>query len=214
MKEGIVGRKLGMTQMFSKNGQVVPVTVIEAGPCVVLQCKTKEEDGYEAIQVGFELLKETRASKPVMGHLKKANAKPYVFIKEIRGSSDHKPGDEIKVNIFSEGEYVDVTGVSKGKGFQGGMKRHNWSGGPASHGSMSHRRIGSNGAGTSPGRIMKGKNMPGRMGFDKVTVQNLQIAKIDNENELLVVRGAVPGNNGGYVLIRKSKKKDIEKKNG
>jgi len=214
MREGIVGRKIGMTQIFNEKGHIVPVTVIEAGPCVVLQRKTKEKDGYEAIQIGFDSLKESRASKQSMGHFNKANAKPLIFLKELRGAFEYNPGDEIKVGIFSEGEYVDITGISKGKGFQGGMKRHNWSGGKASHGSMSHRRIGSNGSGTSPGRVYKGKNMPGRMGFEKVTVQNLQVAKIDSENELLIVRGGIPGRNGNYLLIRKSIKKDAKKNNG
>lgn len=207
MREGILGRKLGMTQMFDKDGRVIPVTLIEAGPCVVLQLKSKDIDGYEAIQFGFDVFKENRLSKPQLGHLKKANAKPLRFIKEIRGEFPYKLGDEIRVNIFKEGEYIDVTGISKGKGFAGGMKRWGWRGGGGSHGSMSHRRIGAVGQGTSPGRVFKGKTLPGHMGFERVTVQNLEIIKVDGEKELLVVKGAVPGVKGEYIIIRKSIKK-------
>ncbi len=175
---------MGMTQIFDKDGRAIPVTVIESGPCVVLQHKTKKTDGYDAIQLGF--------------------AKPLRFIREIRGEFPYKLGDEVKVSIFQEGEYVDITGISKGKGFAGGMKRWGWAGGGASHGSMSHRRIGSVGQGTSPGRVFKGKTMPGHMGFRRVTVQNLKIIKVDSEHEILLVKGAIPGVKGGYLLIRTS----------
>ena len=210
MREGILGRKLGMTQIFDQ-GRAIPVTIIQAGPCAVVQRKSKDVDGYEAIQLGFDIIKENRLSKPRLNHLKKANAKPMRFIREIRGEFPYKSGDEIKVDIFKEGEYVDVAGISKGKGFAGGMKRWGWKGGGASHGSMSHRRIGSVGPGTSPGRVFKGKTMPGHMGFERVTIQNLKVIKVDGENELLLVKGAVPGINGGYILIIKSKKVQTEK---
>jgi len=212
MREGIIGRKLGMTQVFDKNHRAIPVTVIEAGPCVVLQCKTKNLDGYEAIQIGFDTVRETRLSKPILGHFKKANARLVRFIREMRGEFPYKPGDEIKADIFRDGEYVDVTGISKGKGFAGGMKRWGWKGGGASHGSMSHRRIGAVGQGTSPGRVFKGKTMPGHMGFEKTTVQNLKVIKVDGENDLLLVKGAIPGVKGGYILIRTSTKK-VSKEN-
>lgn len=207
MKEGILGRKLGMTQIFDKDGKVIPVTIIEAGPCPVIQSKTEESDGYDAIQIGFDTIKESKVFKPGLGHFKKVNVKPVRFIKEIRGKFQYKTGDEITIDIFKEDEYVDVTGISKGKGFAGGVKRWGWKGGGASHGSMSHRRIGAVGTGTTPGRVLKGKTMPGHMGFKKNTVQNLKIMKIDKEKNLLVVKGAVPGIKDGYIIIRKSVKK-------
>jgi large subunit ribosomal protein L3 len=212
MREGILGKKLGMTQIFDKDGKVIPATVIGVGSCAVIQQKSKDVDGYEAIQLGFDIIRENKFSKSQLGHFKKSNTKPTRFIREIRGGFAYKPGDEIKVDIFKEGEYVDVTGISKGKGFAGGMKRWGWSGGGASHGSMSHRRIGAVGAGTSPGRVLKGKTMPGRMGFERVTVQNLKVVKVDGKSELLLVEGAVPGIKGGCILIRKALKKCEQKK--
>jgi len=207
MAKGILGKKLGMTQIFTEEGNVVPVTVVEAGPCVVLQKKTVENDGYEALQLGFDDQKETRANKPELGHVKKAGTTPKRFIKEIRDMSmDFEIGQEIKADIFAKGEYVDVTGISKGKGFAGSIKRHNQARGPMAHGSRYHRRPGSMGP-IAPNRVVKGKPLPGRMGQDQVTVQNLEIVGVDVERNLLLIKGSVPGARKSYVVIKESVKK-------
>ncbi|OEF96417.1 50S ribosomal protein L3 [Vulcanibacillus modesticaldus] len=207
MTKGILGKKLGMTQIFTDNGDVVPVTVVEAGPCVVLQKKDNENDGYEAIQLGFDDQKEHRVNKPELGHVKKANTAPKRFIKEIRGMSmDYEVGQEVKADIFAEGEFVDVTGVTKGKGFAGVIKRHNQSRGPMAHGSRYHRRPGSMGP-IAPNRVVKGKPLPGRMGTDKVTIQNLEIVKVDTERNLILVKGSIPGPKNSYVVIKEAVKK-------
>lgn len=205
--KGILGKKIGMTQIFSENGDVIPVTVIEAQPNVVLQKKTVETDGYEAIQLGVEDKKESRATKPEIGHAKKAGTKPKRFIREIRGvnTDEYEVGQEIKVDIFSEGEKVDVTGISKGKGFQGVIKRHNQSRGPMSHGSRYHRRPGSMGS-IDPAHVFKGKKLPGRMGGQRTTIQNLEIVKVDAERNLLLIKGNVPGPKKSYVTIRSAVK--------
>lgn len=207
--KGILGRKLGMTQVFSSDGTAVPVTVIQAGPCVVLQKKDKENDGYEAIQLGFEDKKEKNATKPEIGHAKKAETAPKRYIREIRGVNlaDYEVGQEIKVDLFSEGEYVDVTGVSKGKGFQGSIKRHGHSRGPMAHGSKYHRGIGSMAVIREANRIPKGKKMPGHMGNETVTLRHLEIIKVDPERNVLLVKGSVPGPKNGYVDVKLSKKK-------
>ncbi|MGO4890117.1 50S ribosomal protein L3 [Anaerobacillus sp. MEB173] len=203
MTKGILGKKLGMTQVFAENGVVIPVTVIEAAPNVVLQKKSVESDGYEAIQLGFDDKKESRQNKPEKGHAGKANATPKRYIKEVRGVSmaDYEVGQEVKVDVFSEGDVVDVTGISKGKGFQGAIKRHNQSRGPMSHGSRYHRRPGSMGP-VAPNRVFKGKALPGRMGGEQITVQNLEIVKVDTERNLLLVKGNVPGAKKSYVSVR------------
>ncbi|WLD93528.1 50S ribosomal protein L3 [Alkalihalobacillus sp. AL-G] len=202
MTKGILGRKLGMTQVFAENGEVIPVTVVEAEPNVVLQTKTAENDGYEAIQIGFADKKQSRSNKPASGHAEKANTKPKRYVKEVRGVSmaDYEVGQEVKVDIFQEGDVVDVTGTSKGKGFQGVIKRHGQSRGPMSHGSRYHRRPGSMGA-TDPMRVFKGKKLPGRMGGKRVTVQNLEIVKVDAERNLLMIKGNVPGAKKSYVTV-------------
>lgn len=206
MTKGILGKKLGMTQVFTNEGNVVPVTVIEAGPCVVLQKKNSENDGYEAIQLGFDTQKEHRANKPEIGHAKKAGTTPKRFIKEIRGTSmDYEIGQELKADLFENGEFVDVTGISKGKGFAGSIKRHNQSRGPMAHGSRYHRRPGSMGA-VAPNRVFKGKPLPGRMGTDKVTIQNLEVVKVDVERNLLLVKGSIPGPKNSYVVVKESVK--------
>lgn len=206
MTKGILGKKLGMTQVFTNEGNVVPVTVIEAGPCVVLQKKSSENDGYEAIQIGFDTQKEHRANKPELGHAKKAGTTPKRFIKEIRGTSmNYEIGQEIKADLFASGEYVDVTGISKGKGFAGSIKRHNQTRGPMAHGSRYHRRPGSMGA-VAPNRVFKGKPLPGRMGTDKVTIQNLEVVKVDVERNLLLVKGSIPGPKNSYVVVKESVK--------
>ncbi|ABO65493.1 MULTISPECIES: 50S ribosomal protein L3 [Geobacillus] len=207
MTKGILGRKIGMTQVFAENGDLIPVTVIEATPNVVLQKKTIENDGYEAIQLGFEDLSTKRANKPQIGHAAKANTAPKRFIREIRGANvnEYEVGQEVKVDIFSEGDIVDVTGISKGKGFQGVIKRHGQSRGPMAHGSRYHRRPGSMGA-IAPNRVFKTKNLPGRMGGERVTIQNLKIVKVDPERNLLLIKGNVPGPRKGLVIVKSAVK--------
>ena len=194
MTKGILGRKIGMTQVFAENGDLIPVTVIEAAQNVVLQKKSADVDGYEAIQVGFEDKREKLSNKPERGHVAKAETAPKRFIREIRGVNveEYEVGQEVKVDIFAAGEIVDVTGVSKGKGFQGAIKRHNQSRGPMSHGSRYHRRPGSMGP-VDPNRVFKGKLLPGRMGGEQITIQNLEIVKVDADRNLILVKGNVPG---------------------
>lgn len=194
MTKGILGRKIGMTQIFAENGDLIPVTVVEAAPNVVLQKKTIETDGYEAIQLGFEDKREKLANKPEKGHVSKANTAPKRFIREFDAvnSSEYEIGQEVKVDIFAEGDIVDVTGISKGKGFQGVIKRHGQSRGPMAHGSRYHRRPGSMGP-VAPNRVFKQKALPGRMGGEQITIQNLEIVKIDAERNLILVKGNVPG---------------------
>ncbi len=209
MAIGILGRKIGMTETFEKDGKLTPVTIIEAGPCLVLQLKVPDLDGYRAVQLGFADKKENRTKRPLLGHFKKAGVKPKRFIKEIRISDKDKYriGREIKVDIFKEGDFVDISGTTIGKGFQGGMKKWGWSGGPASHGSMTHRRPGSIGASAFPSRVFKGHHLPGRMGGNRRTVQKLKVVKVDLENNVLMVKGAVPGHKNSYLVIRNASKK-------
>lgn len=208
MTKGILGKKIGMTQVFTPEGNVVPVTVIQAGPCVVLQKKDLENDGYEAIQLGFEDKKESRATKPEIGHAKKAGTAPKRYLREIRGVTlaDYEVGQELKADLFSEGEYVDVTGTSKGKGFAGSIKRWGHARGPMSHGSKYHRGPGSMGS-IQANRVPKGKKLPGRMGGERVTLQNLQIVKVDAERNVILVKGSVPGPRNSYLTIKSSVKK-------
>ena len=209
MKKGILGRKIGMTQVFAKNGKLVPVTVISVEPNVVSQIKTLETDGYEAIQLAFETKREKLANKPELGHLKKANTSPKRFLKEIRGVdvNNYTLGQEIKADIFTEGELVDVTGVSKGKGYQGVIKRFNQSRGPMGHGSQYHRGVGSLGT-MRPKRVLKGKGLPGHMGAETVTVQNLEVVMVDLENNVILVKGNVPGPKKSLVIIRSAVKNE------
>jgi large subunit ribosomal protein L3 len=209
MAIGILGKKIGMSQVFREDGRVIPVTVIEAGPCNILQIKTKDRDGYDAVQIGFGEKTEKNVSKPELGKFKKAKITPKRFVKEIKTAPDQKfeLGQQFKVDIFAAGDAVDVIGTSIGKGFQGGMKRWHWKGGKKTHGSTSHRRVGSIGSSTTPGRVIRGHHMPGRMGGDTVTVQNLEVVKIDAENNLLVVEGAVPGPANSLLIIKKAKKR-------
>ncbi|WAM32423.1 50S ribosomal protein L3 [Caldicellulosiruptor naganoensis] len=208
MTKGILGKKIGMTQVFDETGKVIPVTVIEAGPCVVVQKKTVEKDGYSAIQVGFEDIKGSKLNKPLRGHFAKHGVKPKRYLRELRlkDADKYEVGQEIRVDIFSPGERVDVTGISKAKGFQGVIKRHGQQRGPMSHGSMYHRRVGSMGSNTFPARTFPGKKMPGRMGGKRVTVLNLQVVKVDPERNLLLVKGSVPGNKNSLLIIRDSVK--------
>lgn len=203
MKKAILGRKIGMTQVFREDGTVVPVTVVEAGPCVVVQKKTVDKDGYEAIQVGFMDVKESKLNKPLIGHFKKANVPYKKYLREFRiENAPYNVGDEIRVDTFSEGERVDVTGISKGKGFAGTIKRWNARRGPMSHGSKHHRKVGSLGASTFPARVLKGHHLPGRMGNERVTVQNLEVVKVDPEKNLMLIKGSVPGNKGSLLIIK------------
>ena len=207
MKKAILGTKLGMTQIFAEDGKVIPVTVVKAGPCTVIQTKTVETDGYESVVVGFGDVKEKSLNKPMKGIFAKANVAPKKYLREFRfEEATLAVGDEIKAEVFEAGEKVDVSGISKGKGFAGPMKRWGLHRGPMSHGSGYHRGSGSMGACSNPGRVMKGKKLPGHMGVVKVTIQNLEIVKVDAENELILVKGAIPGNKGGLVTIRNSVK--------
>ena len=211
MSMGIIGRKIGMSQVFDEEGNVVPVTIIKGGPCYVTQIKKEDTDGYYAVQLGFEEVPEKKLNKPELGHLKKNNLPPLRHLAEFRVKKEEienfSVGQKISVEIFKDCKYVDIRGKTIGKGFQGVMKRHGFHGGPASHGSMSHRRPGSIG-GTTPARVLKGKKMPGHMGNENVTVQNLQIVKIIPEKDLLLVKGAVPGSKGNLLFIKKSIKKE------
>ncbi|RKY41648.1 MAG: 50S ribosomal protein L3 [Candidatus Makaraimicrobium thalassicum] len=208
---GILGKKIGMTQIFGEDGDRIPVTVLEAGPCLVLAVKVTGKDGYNAIQVGYDDTKEKRVKKPQREYLKANKLKPKKFVREIRCAEppEVKTGDEITNRIFQKGDFLDVTGRSKGKGFQGGMKRHGWSGGKQSHGSMSHRVPGSIGASSYPSRVFKGQSMAGHMGSGRTTVQNVEIMDVNTDNSTIAVRGAVPGANGTYLVIRYAKKKSV-----
>ena len=203
MTKGILGRKIGMTQVFAENGNLIPVTVVEAAQNVVLQKKSVDSDGYVAVQVGFEDKREKLANKPEKGHVAKANTAPKRFIREFRGDdlAGYEVGQEVKVDIFAAGDIVDVTGISKGKGFQGVIKRHGQSRGPMAHGSRYHRRPGSMGP-VAPNRVFKGKLLPGRMGGDQVTVQNLEVIKVDIERNLLLIKGNVPGAKKALLKIK------------
>ena len=208
MVTGIIGRKVGMTQIFAKDGTAVPGTVIKAGPCVVVQTKAKDKEGYEAVQLGLVEDRPARVRKPLAGHYQKAGVPPTRVRREVKvaaGAEVPKAGDQVLVaGVFADGDRVDVIGVSRGKGFQGVVKRHHFRGGAATHGSMFHRAPGSIGASSFPSRVVKGMRAAGRMGADRVTTRNLKVVQIDGENNLLVLRGAVPGAPGGYVIIRKA----------
>jgi large subunit ribosomal protein L3 len=203
MTKGILGRKIGMTQVFASNGNLIPVTVVEVAPNVVLQKKSVESDGYVSVQVGFEDKREKLSNKPEKGHVAKANTAPKRFVREFRGDdlASYEVGQEVKVDIFAAGDIVDVTGISKGKGFQGVIKRHGQSRGPMAHGSRYHRRPGSMGP-VAPNRVFKGKALPGRMGGEQITVQNLEIVKVDTERNLLLIKGNVPGAKKALLKIK------------
>ena len=207
MISGLIGKKVGMTQLLQEDGTVVPVTVIQAGPCVVVQKKTTQRDGYDAVQLGFvEFIKQKRVGKPMIGHFKKVNVAPVRVLREMKVDGDEavNTGDKVLVDIFTADERVHVVVTSKGRGFAGLIKRHHFRGGRATHGSMFHRAPGSIGASAFPSRVIKGMRMAGHLGSERVTVQNLRVARVDQENNLLYLRGAVPGPNGGYVVVEKS----------
>ncbi len=210
MAKGILGKKIGMTQIFEADGKMIPVTVVEAGPCLVVQNKTEETDGYNAVQLGFGELKEKHTNKPMKGHFDKAGVTPVKFVRELRLSapSEYTVGQKISAEIFTAGELIDATGISRGKGFAGTIKRHNFSRGPMAHGSKSHREPGSMGPihSGSGGRVIKGKKLPGRMGNAKVTVQRLTVAKVDTDRNLILVKGSIPGAAGSFVVLRETVK--------
>lgn len=205
MNKFILGKKMGMTQIFNENGLSIPVTVIQAGPCAVVQKKTVENDGYTAIKLGYEEIPEKKLNKPDKGLFTKIKVASRRYLKEFRTDdvAKYEVGQEIKVaDMFSDGDRIDVSGISKGKGFQGVIRRYGHTRGPETHGSMYHRRVGSLGSGTTPGRVVKGKRLPGHMGVDKVTVKNLDVVRVDSERNLLLVKGAIPGPKGGLVVVR------------
>ena len=208
MKKAIIGKKVGMTQIFDESGKVIPVTVIEAGPCTVAQVKTVETDGYDAVQLGFGEIKDKHINKPEKGHFAKAGLEAKKHLREFRLESveDVKVGDEVKADVFEAGEKVDVQGISKGKGFQGVIKRHGQHRGPMGHGSMYHRRPGSMGSTSTPGRVFKGKRLPGHMGANTITIQNLEVVAVDLDKNVILVKGSVPGVNGAILKIRQSVK--------
>ena len=210
MSPGILGKKIGMTQMFRPDGQAVPVTLLKAGPCMVTQRKTPTTDGYDAVQLGLmEFVKPKRINKPAAGHLKKAGVEGAKFLRELTlgpGNSDLKAGDKVLVDEFKPKDKVDVIGISKGRGFAGLVKRHHFGGGDATHGSMFHRAPGSIGASSFPSRVLPGMRMAGHMGASQVTVRNLEVVEVDAEDNVLVIKGAVPGPNGSYVLVRRAKR--------
>ncbi|WP_353094231.1 50S ribosomal protein L3 [Tissierella praeacuta] len=207
--KNIIGRKIGMTQIFKEDGSVVPVTVVEAGPLVVVQKKTVEIDGYNAIQVGFQDIKEQRINKPIKGHFNKGNVAYKKYLKEfkVENPDEYEIGQEIKADVFAEGDLIDVIGISKGKGTQGVIKRHGFGRGRETHGSKFHRMPGGMSAGTYPGRVFKGHRMMGRMGNERVTVQNLEVVRVDADNNLILIKGSVPGPKKGIVTIKETVKK-------
>ncbi|HEX9062547.1 MAG TPA: 50S ribosomal protein L3 [Clostridia bacterium] len=209
MEKFIVGKKIGMTQIFREDGVIVPVTVIQAGPCTVVQKKTDETDGYQAVKIGFENVEEKKLNKPEMGLFSKTKVSPKKHLKEFRVNPEkYEVGQDINVaDVFQAGDRIDVSGISKGKGFQGTIKRYGQKGGKETHGSMYHRRVGSMSANTSPARVFKGKKLPGHMGVDKITVQNLDVVRVDAERNLMLVKGAVPGPKGGLLVIKDTVKR-------
>ena len=206
--KGILGKKVGMTQIFSDDGEVIPVTVVEAGPCSVIQKKSEEIDGYNSAQLGFEDVKKFKVSKPLKGHFDKYDVDPKKYIREFRmdGAKELEPGTELKADVFAEGDSVDVTGISKGKGFAGTVKRWNFNTGPKTHGSRNYRLPGAIGGGSDPARVFKGQKMPGHMGREKVTIQNLEVVKVDAEKNLVLIKGAVPGPKKGLLKIQETVK--------
>jgi large subunit ribosomal protein L3 len=210
MKIGLLGKKIGMTRVYDANGKATPVTVIEAGGNTVLQVKSQEKNGYDAVQVGFDSQKESRVSKPLLGHFKKVNAEAKKFVREFRLSSPVEGELNLGVSQFEAGQFVDVIGRSKGKGFQGVVKKHNFAGQPAAHGSKMHRRNGAIGNRSTPGRVWKNMGMPGHLGDEQVTVQNLRIVQVRPDENVILICGAVPGANGSYVVVRPAKKKQAD----
>ncbi len=212
--KAILGRKLRMTRMYTEEGHLIPLTAVEVGPCPITQIKTNANDHYNAIQIGFLPVKEKVVTQPMLGHFKKANVEPQRILKEVRveNADGFEVGQNLDASQFEEGDCVDVTGTSKGRGFQGGVRRHNWHGGKKSHGSMFHRRVGAVSPGTGLARVFPGKNLPGQMGNERVTLHNLKVMKVDTENNILYVRGGIPGPNGSVVFIKATTKTQKQKK--
>ena len=208
MKKAILATKVGMTQIFNEDGVLIPVTVLQAGPCVVTQVKTEENDGYSAVQVGYADKRENLVNKPMKGHFEKAGVSCKRFVQEFKldNAAEYELGQEIKVDVFEAGDHIDATAISKGKGYQGAIKRHGQSRGPMAHGSKYHRHAGSNGAASDPSKVFKGKKMPGQMGNKQITIQNLEVVRVDAENNLLLVKGAVPGPKKSLVTIKETVK--------
>lgn len=208
MKKGLLGKKLGMTQIFSEDGRKIPVTIVEAGPCVVLQVKTAEKDGYNAIQIGFEEVEANRTTRSIVGHCRPAAQGPRKYLRELRvdDTNEYKIGDTLSADVFAQGDLVDVTGTSIGKGYQGVIKRWGFQGGRSTHGSRFHRAPGAIGCSATPSRVMKNKKMPGQMGNERVTIQRLQIVRVDQDENLILIKGAIPGSKNGLVMIRDSVK--------
>ncbi|NLW70204.1 MAG: 50S ribosomal protein L3 [Eubacteriaceae bacterium] len=206
MKKAIIAKKVGMTQVFDSEGEMVPVTVLEAGPCKVVQVKSLATDGYDAVQVAFAPQKESRLTKPLLGHFAKAGVEPMRKLKEFKLEGEFKPGDELTAALFEEGDRVDAHGKSKGKGFSGSVKRHNQHRGPMAHGSKFHRAPGSHGGSSDPSRVMKGKKLPGHMGSENCTVANLKVVRVDAENNMILLKGCVPGSNGSIITLTDAKK--------
>ncbi len=213
MVKAILGRKLRMTQMYTEDGRMIPLTAVQVGPCPIVQIKEEEKDGYCALQIGFLPDKPQAATMPIIGHYRKSKAEPCKILREIRTDSveGFELGQMLDGSMFEEGDRVDISGVSKGKGFQGGVRRHNWRGGRDSHGSMFHRAIGSIGPGSGLSRIFKGKTLPGQMGNEKVTIQNVEVVKVDPENNLIYIRGGLPGPNGGILFLKQTTKNKAKK---
>ncbi|MFH1563121.1 MAG: 50S ribosomal protein L3 [Nitrospirota bacterium] len=209
MSVGLIGRKIQMSQVFDDKGEFIPVTIVEAGPCVVVQKKTQAKEGYNSLQLGFTDIKETKINKPVTGHFKKTDVKFKRYLREFRISDidNYHERQEFKADVFKEGDYVDISGISKGKGFAGVIKRYHWKGGVASHGSMFHRAPGSLGQSSFPSKVYKGHGLPGRMGGEQVTTQNLKVVKVDTLQNRLLIEGAVPGRKGGLLIVKKAVKK-------
>ncbi|HBP87347.1 MAG TPA: 50S ribosomal protein L3 [Nitrospirales bacterium] len=203
MVKGLIGKKLGMIQVFDEGRRLIPVTVVEAGPCGIVQIKKKSTDGYDAVQVGFKEVSERKRTKAQLGHLKKSGNKVWRHLREFGSDGEEQVGSLVNVNIFSEGESIDVQGVSKGKGFQGVIKRHNYAGGPASHGSMFHRAPGSIGSSSFPSRVLKNKKLPGHMGNKQITIRGLRVFGVKSEENIILISGSVPGPVGGVVIVRK-----------
>ncbi|MDA2920922.1 50S ribosomal protein L3 [Desulfobacterota bacterium AH_259_B03_O07] len=207
MIQGLIGTKIGMTEIFLEDGTALPATVVNAGPCFVVDKRSKEKNGYDAIQLGYVDLKPQRVTKPLLGHFKRAGVPPLRTLYEFEGEIDkYKPGDVVEADVFKDGDIIDVTGTSKGKGFAGVMKRHGFSGQPDSHGGMSHRRPGSIGQAAYPARVWKGMKMPGHMGSKRVTVQGLEVAKVETEKNMIIIKGSVPGPNGGVLILKHTTK--------
>ncbi|MDD5423063.1 MAG: 50S ribosomal protein L3 [Candidatus Omnitrophota bacterium] len=206
---GLLGKKIGMTNIFDESGRNIPVTLVEAGPCYILQIKTMENDGYNALQIGFGAKREKLVNKPDKARFKKAGVDAVRFVKELRVNdvAPYKLGQKIEVDVFAKGDYVDVVGTSIGKGFQGGVRRWNWKGGPGGHGSMFHRAVGSIQSGARLGRVTKGHHLPGHMGVDRITIQNLEVLDVDKENSLIIIRGSVPGHKNNFLVVKEARKR-------